>query len=826
MLLSAACLLGLTPGYAQGVKVKGTATKVVKNAGFAKSRVKALSRAAKAEDGIKVIYQQKVNDKITLKIVKDDKGRVYKVMDDGSNRSMKYPEYKGRRAAETGVAFSEDFEEWQDSYGYNWIPEGWTEKNTEGNTPTQEMLDGNVNNTWYTYYTGDGYWLPATKDGEKDCFIHFTYSSMDGQNVQFTASPQDEWLITPEIAVKAGQKLYFASSVELNSLFDLDYSTMKYDKNTIACDLEVQISTDNGATWTRLWRASDLVKDMDDKTIWNTKADYRDFEVDLADYADKNVKIAFRYINQGHDKVIMGNSLAIDAVQVATPMPVASYSMPYGSLFSGLSENLYVQNSAIAVMPAYVDNVWASGSNEFTESNEWSFELGTDGENTVETGDTVTMNYPYGEFPMPTLTASNQYADDLFTWGEGDENQAFILAGGSITDEDGTSYGLGNYDFTHHKFATYSFSDGAYCFGTGGDSYYQAKLVGVGNKFEKPTSPLFTDRAYLTLQYFDADPDAELDVNVYELTSDGRFGDKPLAHGKAKAGDAAYDAEGKLYTLPFDLYAVTDDKGTQAEKPGVVIDKDVVMEITGFADNSKVRSFAAMTQAENHDSGKNFAYLNFDYTDENGNTSTVIAPASEILEDFNSSLILSLRGEFSFLKADRDNVAFAKDGGTEAVGVMSYDDPAWWTVSFNGKEVALGTSATLDWLTITPSFDSAMRKVTLSFKAGATEQDRELTFTVKSHGVEQAFTVSQSATSGISNATAKGNATVAVDGNVVNVSCGKQAVGVKVTLFGADGKVAGSTLTDADGTASLNASSLPKGIYMVQVGTKTVKVVK
>ena len=351
-------------------------------------------------------------------------------------------------------------------------------------------------------------------------------------------------------------------------------------------------------------------------------------------------------------------------------------------------------------------------------------------------------------------------------------------------------------------------------------------MVGVGNKFEKPTSPLFTDRAYLTLEILDADPDAEFDVNVYELTADGKYSEKPLAHGKAKAGDAAYDAEGKLYTLPFDLYAVTDDKGTQAEKPGVVIDKDVVMEITGFADNSKVRSFAAMTQAENHASGKNFAYLNFDYTDEAGNVSTVIVPASEILEDFNSSLILSLRGEFAFLKADKDNVAFGKEGGTQTVGVMSYDDPAEWTVSFGGNDVALGTSATLDWLTVTPSFDSAMKKVALSFNAGATDKERSLTFTVKSHGVEQTFTVSQSATSGITGATVKGKASVVVDGNVVNVSCGKQAAGVKVVLFGADGKVAGNTLTGADGTASLNASSLPKGIYLVQVGKQTVKVVK
>lgn len=831
LFVSMLCFCGTAAGLAQNPNSKSIPVKATTHIKAEKQKLKPrLQNIMKAQKGEKILAQKVLRKNVMMKIVEDAQGRIYKVIDKPGNRSLKYPQ-RNKSARQTDndyISFYESFEGWTDSYGLNWIPDGWEEKNTKENAPTEEMLEHNVNNSWYAYYTGDGYWLPITPDGEKDMFIHFTYSSSPEQSVQFTAAPQDEWLITPTVSVKEGQKLFFDSSVDLSSTMELDWNTMEYNRDVMECDLEVHVSADNGATWTRLWSAmDDVAKMLNDYDLYEAGLQYRNYSIDLKDYAGKNVKIAFRYLNAGSGNDVKGNSLSIDAVTIGKPMPEANYNLPYGSLLSGLSEDFWIQNSAIAVMPAYTDIEWVSSSNSYTAENKWTFESGeTDGEDITMTGDNVTMQYPYTTVVMPTLTASNENGSGTYTWGQDDKEQAYIMSGGNIIDEQGIEYGLGNYDFIHHHFTTPYFMENSYCFGTGSDEAWGAKLIGIGNVFEKPAAPLFTDRAFLTLEVFDADPDAEFDVNIYEIDSYGYTGEM-IAHGKATAKDVY--AEDGLYTLPFDLYkasaAEEEQKADRAQTPGVEINQDVLVEITGFADNAKVRHLAAMAQADNHASGKNFAYLNFEFTNTDGSTSTLRYSASEVMEDYNSSLILSLRGAFSFMTADKNNIILPAEGGSETVRIMSFYEPSVWLMNYGGKDYTLDKPVTIDWLTIEPDFNKETKEATVTFRADRAKQAQGKSITINARGAQQTFAISQSAASGIDNVTNEDAPSISTDGNTVKITC-KDMAGKKATMFGTDGKAAGNAQFDSNSTATFNTSSLPKGIYMIKAGEKTVKIMK
>lgn len=168
--------------------------------------VKAEAKAAKATSGLQkaakqrtVLAERRLADGVTTRIVRDADGFIYRTIvkdgvEKGSRVSLKKP-FK----AQADFSFYEGFE--SHTGQLDWIPEGWTEKNAEGNTCTQEMASHNINFTWSVQDTGDGYWTDVTSDGVKEAWIHFAYNADyvngEGETVEVPAVPQDEWLISP-----------------------------------------------------------------------------------------------------------------------------------------------------------------------------------------------------------------------------------------------------------------------------------------------------------------------------------------------------------------------------------------------------------------------------------------------------------------------------------------------------------------------------------------------------------------------------------------------------------------------------------------------------
>ncbi|WP_337943801.1 choice-of-anchor J domain-containing protein [Prevotella sp.] len=256
-------------------------------------------------------------------VVQDEAGRIYRRLVKpyaGSNETVS-PLAKAAKAGDAKFeqTFYEGFEGWKESLGYDWIPEGWTEINTPENTPTEEMLLHNINNSWYVYASSD-FFQEMTTDGVNEAFIHYAY---DNEKYGITAAAQDEWLVTPTIALKENETLHFMLQADFFNIYnckDFDYRNIKYaEPRETVCTMSVMITTDDAQNWSRIWDLeADVASKMTDKECYaNSDLKIKHFDVDLSAYANKNVKIAFRYIRS--EGMFRGNSMILDGVTVDHP---------------------------------------------------------------------------------------------------------------------------------------------------------------------------------------------------------------------------------------------------------------------------------------------------------------------------------------------------------------------------------------------------------------------------------------------------------------------------------------------------------------------------
>ena len=198
----------------------------------------------------------------------------------------------------------------------SWIPEGWSQINTEENTPTAEMLSHNVNNTWYGCMSSSMF-QEFTPDGEKEMFIHFAY---DGD--WCSPDAQDEWLVTPQMRLEQNEELHFLLQADFFSVYDwvndYDFSAGIYRERNVVNTLKVMVTTDGGDVWDEVWDLEkDVVSHLSDAECYGASdLRYRPYDVDLSAYAGKDVKIAFRYVRTGQRA---GNSMILDRVVVDHP---------------------------------------------------------------------------------------------------------------------------------------------------------------------------------------------------------------------------------------------------------------------------------------------------------------------------------------------------------------------------------------------------------------------------------------------------------------------------------------------------------------------------
>lgn len=793
-------------------------------------------------DKVTVLQTQKLGDGVYSRIVRDCRGRIYRtLLENGKEYGGAETLAGNPRYLSGDYSFYESFEAYDLGNAWaEWLPEGWTEINTPASTPTEESIANYYNNSWKGGYTGDGYWTAVTTDGEKECFIHFTYNVWNYNDegmpdgYKFKAEPQDEWLITPEFQVKEGHNLMFLCEFDLSSIYNYSYYTYTYDRSKIDCDLEVLVSdpegdvTDaNGGTWTTLYKVSrDYAADKTDEELRAnpSKMKYYDVFLPLTGYYGKNIKLAFRYLN-ATEETMVGNSMAVDAVTVDAAPALTSYELPEGTLMAGFTEDLYTPNQSFALVAPYARQTWEANSNSYTFNNKWEFwDHQSQALQAVAEGSDPNLKYEVvypcsnGEaVPYPVLTASNDMTSFAFSYDnqeEGEGGNGGIYYDTNMPQIMGRDLYVGNFDYVHKHLRIPDFGPDEYLYGmpVGYDTWGDYIQVGFGNSFPATGKNFEVSKVCFTLGKYDADADAQFTMEIHEMDEANDQVDPTPVYTTTISGSSVVNNDG-IYQAVF---PITDTNGNSATfNYG---EKKIVIFVKGYAENDKVRMFAGCDQAINNqlDRKYNNAWLMLSKDDEISYWNAVDA-----LRNYSNTVYVSLLGKYNYIGSMEDEVVLYADIDTREVAMESdTQDAAQWKVSFGTSDVLNSLPATNDWLTVSLRPGENGRH-TAVFTGAAPAQEREQNVTFHSRNASYTVKVSQTAQSGVEiTGTDSMQVIVEKDRIVINGA----GSGENVKVFNISGQTVALAETGIDGRATIS-HALPAGIYIVRVGNRAYKVI-
>ena len=91
--------------------------------------------------------------------------------------------------------------------------------------------------------------------------------------------------------------------------------------------MKVMISTDGGEHWGEIWDLSeDVTSLLTDRQVYDGSGlRVRYFDIDLSDYAGKDVKLAWRYMRDEGDNA--GNSMIVDGIKITHPVSSAIHDV-------------------------------------------------------------------------------------------------------------------------------------------------------------------------------------------------------------------------------------------------------------------------------------------------------------------------------------------------------------------------------------------------------------------------------------------------------------------------------------------------------------------
>lgn len=259
---------------------------------------------------------------------------------------------KANATDKKGYALYENFSGWNGS-NKKWVPNGWTIEN-HGECGSESTW-GPLKPDMYS---------PAAADG--DYYFCVSYDSRDRH--------QDEWLISP--IIKPAKNMLLSYYVRIAPLYF--YDTKNYDwinqeyvggKKTLYT-VQVMIQEEGGE-----WQ---VLRDYAEEYMEYTYNELRTSSyvsqlekhtVDITDYADKDVRIAFRYVGAE------GDTILLDAIGVGyQTLDDVWYMAPTCSLYWGFTPdcNYSAMPIDIAMYPVNAPVTWMNMSGE-DASYSWQY---------------------------------------------------------------------------------------------------------------------------------------------------------------------------------------------------------------------------------------------------------------------------------------------------------------------------------------------------------------------------------------------------------------------------------------------------------------------
>ena len=225
----------------------------------------------------------------------------------------------------------------------------------------QSFEDENFSDGWTTVSKVESTEQWGIADAESLQMLGIT--APDGNQVaaiNYVADFNDQWLVSPKFTPAAGEELSFWSffgPAFFNSMDNIDWDKLEYTSDPVRTgDLEVLVSTD-GENWNKIYSLMDQYAGLPLADLLNIND--ADYHVSLADYAGKEIQIAFRY--QATDC----NTIAIDAVKVAPPnLEDISYMEPMETHYYGFAPDADWSslNLDLAFYPVFAPLTWTNTS--------------------------------------------------------------------------------------------------------------------------------------------------------------------------------------------------------------------------------------------------------------------------------------------------------------------------------------------------------------------------------------------------------------------------------------------------------------------------------
>ena len=689
----------------------------------------------------------------------------------------------GANYTENDIVYAESWESWYtnaqtgENKGFFWIPSAWTsfinfDKETYISETTFDCP------TWMCY-EADGYNQPYATDGRAVllCLYGNDILGADGKTVIAPAPEQDEWMVSPAIKGVQGSNflIFDLAYCPIYSHLFVDGENVSVDMNKLAYDVEVLITTstrsatNNESNYTKVFNLAEIVDEMmtsadftDTTTIANLmNMRWQHFRIPLTEYDGKDIRVAFRY------KGKLGGAVMLDAIRVSDMLPVALFDRPEGSFFMGFSDDARLSYSHNVLMPAYIPTTWTNYSNADAESFTWTYKQGETETQSSERDLQMPAVAP-GQLVWPSLQAVSGARSDVYSGGadvnvtnvgivHSDNGAAKVGGDARISYPDGTTvnFTLGNFDPTkQYWLGEISNSNGVYAFGTGSGAFWAGMtnykynaVSGIANVYDAPASPYVFNNVSLPLGNF-FNLGSELVCTVYKAKDLGNGALEVLDEilGQATTTEAKNISGG--YILSFDFNNI------------MVIDSPIAIEISGI-DNDNVISFAPLSQAQNHDNGKGYAFVLLKNQETKGVWWCEIAGALSSVEGTGNMLIshcIGMNAIFPYIHSNNGDVFEALAVGEK----RSFDiDSYWYPKKLDANDQLNGWTIECSepWVKVEPTLNDAEKKAGVDITVEQLPSDikgRKAEVTIKGLGCEETITVVQGEASGIEGITVDG----------------------------------------------------------------------
>lgn len=736
----------------------------------------------------------------------------------GPLKMQKSPKLTSVRPATAGTnAFFEGFEDRPEGITMSareWLPAGWQDVSKAGHSSSDE----GHNLTWQVLDEDSKQAIgPVVSSSafEGYCFAYIMADVAYNDHVDLEV--QDEWLITPSMTPGSEDWFYF------KLWFNPGWTVYNREANDFTGQnnsLEVYVSEDDGATWTKAWSLIDdyiKTKYSDSQLrgyLINTDPGYSSIYVNIHKYEGKALKFAFRYFGN------KGLPMAIDNVSLGLPTPDASFDIPYCAWRQGVSPRIDYPANPQLYIPYDTEITWANTSKEYL-NNEWAYTAADGSEAKSTLKDLTTPGYAYNSVvSTPALTSFfESNVTDPFQTGFKTMKVGGILSGKDSEGVYDGEFGVGYYDITEegHRIAQSSFV----AFSPSIDLEWE-RVQGVPdgsidvdalcNMYFYGGTPYgfdFIEVPVLVKQKFD--DDAKMIARVYAVSDDGTITGEignSVVYGKdmPEANASAYSSIRFDFDVPVYVNCnimVLLTNPCRNEEGESVYEGDI--RFPYIVSKSRYGNSLMYIWTNTSELGWMESYVNLNQLPLNNN-------------GFFGGTLMNLGVSYSSMElVDAPSIVMPAEGGTASFKLKAHHAPERWALTFDGINPAPGMS-------FDAVYDAASEcyNVTLTAAENTTAPIKGGKLYLVSPGSVVSLDFEQEAGIGSINASDATGAKVFATADAIVV----EGANSLVQVYNAAGALVAQAPANG-GRTTIATTGLNKGVYIVNVdGVKAVKVVK